>query len=62
MRNRGRVMTRASLLEQVWDYDFAGQDNVLEVYISYLRGKLDKGQPTKLIHTVRGVGYRMDAS
>jgi len=61
MRNRGRVMTRASLLEQVWDYDFAGQDNVLEVYISYLRGKLDKGQPTKLIHTVRGVGYRMDA-
>jgi DNA-binding response OmpR family regulator len=62
MRNRGRVMTRASLLEQVWDYDFAGQDNVLEVYISYLRGKLDKGQDIKLIHTIRGVGYRMDAS
>lgn len=62
MRNRGRVMTRATLLEQVWDYDFAGQDNVLEVYISYLRGKIDKGEAVKLIHTVRGVGYRLDVT
>lgn len=60
MRNRGRVMTRATLLEQVWDYDFTGQDNVLEVYVSYLRGKIDKGEDVKLIHTVRGVGYRLD--
>jgi DNA-binding response OmpR family regulator len=62
MRNRGRVMTRATLLEQVWDYDFAGQDNVLEVYISYLRSKIDKGEAVKLIHTVRGVGYRLDVT
>lgn len=61
MRNQGRVMTRTSLLEQVWDYNFSGQDNVLEVYISYLRSKLDKGESVKLIHTVRGVGYRMEA-
>lgn len=62
MRNRGRVMTRATLMEQVWDYDFAGQDSVLEVYISYLRSKIDKGEAVKLIHTVRGIGYRLDAS
>ncbi|MBN9417103.1 hypothetical protein ABS71_11205 [bacterium SCN 62-11] len=61
VRNRGQVMSRAALLKQVWDYDFAGQDNVLEVYISYLRSKVDKGEAQKLIHTVRGVGYRLEA-
>lgn len=61
VRNQGQVMTRSTLLKQVWDYDFAGQDNVLEVYISYLRGKVDKGETRKLIHTVRGVGYRLEA-
>lgn len=60
MKNAGRVLTRSTLLEKVWDYDFAGQDNVLDVYISYLRSKIDKGQARKLIHTVRGVGYRLE--
>ncbi|MDE2127196.1 MAG: response regulator transcription factor [Armatimonadetes bacterium] len=60
MRNAGRVLTRAMILEHVWEYDFGGNDNVLDVYISYLRSKLDRGQAEPLIHTVRGVGYRMD--
>ncbi len=61
MRNQGRVLTRAMILEHVWQYDFEGNDNILEVYISYLRGKVDRGQPRKLIHTVRGMGYRLAA-
>ena len=60
MRNAGRVMTRSMILEHVWQYDFEGNDNVLDVYISYLRNKIDKGH-APLIHTVRGVGYRMEA-
>lgn len=59
MRHSDRVLTRAVLLDHVWQYDFEGQDNVLEVYISALRRKIDKGCPTPLIHTVRGAGYRM---
>lgn len=59
MRNAGRVLTRSMILEHVWQYDFEGSDNVLEVYISYLRKKVDRGtQP--LIHTVRGVGYTLE--
>jgi DNA-binding response OmpR family regulator len=60
MRNAGRVQTRSAVLDHVWQYDFGGNDNVLEVYISYLRGKIDKGAETPLIHTVRGVGYVLD--
>jgi DNA-binding response OmpR family regulator len=60
MRNVGRVVTRAMILEHVWEYDFGGNDSVLDVYISYLRNKIDKGHTPPLIHTVRGVGYRMD--
>jgi two-component system response regulator MprA len=59
MRNAGKVVTRASLLDGVWQYDFAGNDNVLEVYISYLRRKIDKNATRKLIHTVRGSGYKI---
>jgi len=59
MRHNNRVLTRAAILDHVWQYDFQGQDNVLDVYISYLRNKLDKGFAIKLIHTVRGVGFRM---
>ncbi len=62
MRNAGRVLTRSMILEHVWQYDFGGSDNVLDVYISYLRGKIDKGYQPALIHTVRGVGYRMSVS
>jgi two-component system OmpR family response regulator len=58
MANPRRVMTRAQLLDHVWDYDFGGDGRVLETYISYLRKKLDAGGPP-LIHTVRGVGYAL---
>jgi DNA-binding response OmpR family regulator len=61
MRNAGRVLTRSMILQHVWQYDFAGTDNVLEVYISYLRRKLDAGRPVSLIRTVRGTGYKMEA-
>ncbi len=55
--NARQVMTRDRLLESVWGYDFGGDSNILEVYIRYLRNKIeDEGLP-KLIHTVRGVGY-----
>lgn len=59
MRNSGRVLTRSMILEHVWQYDFGGNDNVLDVYISYLRSKVDKGHSVPLIQTVRGVGYRI---
>jgi len=60
MRHVGRVLTRAMILDHVWQYDFDGNDNVLDVYISYLRRKIDKGSVRPLIHTIRGVGFRMD--
>lgn len=59
MRNAGRVLTRSMLLQHVWNYDFDGNDNVLDVYISYLRKKLDRGVSPSIIQTVRGIGYRM---
>lgn len=61
MRHSGRVLTRSTILDHVWQYDFGGTDNVLDVYIGYLRQKLDKGHPQRLIHTVRGVGFRLGA-
>jgi two-component system OmpR family response regulator len=54
--NRGRVLSKAQLLDHVWQYDFGGDGSVVETYISYLRRKLDRKEP-KLIKTVRGVGY-----
>jgi DNA-binding response OmpR family regulator len=59
MRHPGQVLTREEILKHVWQYDFGGNDNVLDVYISYLRAKLDRGRATPLIHTVRGVGFRI---
>jgi len=59
MRNVDRVLTRGMILEHVWQYDFGGNDNVLDVYISYLRGKIDRDYTPALIHTVRGVGFRL---
>ena len=59
MRNKGRVLTRAKILQQVWQYDFGGNANVLDVYIGYLRRKIDRGFSPRLIHTVRGVGFRL---
>ena len=58
MLNPRRVLTRAQLLDHVWDYDFGGDARVLETYISYLRKKIDGSGPS-LIHTVRGVGYSL---
>jgi DNA-binding response OmpR family regulator len=59
MRHSDRVLSRSELLEHVWNYDFGGVDSVLDVYIMYLRNKIDRGYPRRLIHTVRGVGFRM---
>ncbi len=56
MRNPRRVLSKAQILDRVWNYDFGGQANVVELYISYLRKKIDAGR-TPMIHTLRGVGY-----
>ena len=57
MRNRGRVLTRTLMIEHVWNYDFDTMTNIVDVYVNYLRKKIDNGREPKLIHTVRGVGY-----
>jgi two-component system OmpR family response regulator len=57
MRNAGQVVTRTMLLENVWDYHFDPQTNVIDVHISRLRSKIDKGFERPLLHTVRGAGY-----
>ena len=56
MRNPRRVLSKAQILDRVWNYDFGGQANVVELYISYLRKKIDAGRQP-MIHTMRGVGY-----
>jgi two-component system OmpR family response regulator len=56
MRNPRHVLSKAQILDRVWSYDFGGQSNVVELYISYLRKKIDAGRPP-MIHTVRGAGY-----
>ncbi|MGW5446334.1 response regulator transcription factor [Streptomyces asiaticus] len=56
MENTGQVLSKSQLLELVWQYDFGGDDSIVASYISYLRRKVDPGEP-KLIHTVRGTGY-----
>ncbi len=57
MRHPRQVMTREMIFDRVWGYDFGGESNVLDVYIRYLRQKLENEGETRLIHTVRGVGY-----
>ena len=57
MQNQGIVLSREKLEQHIWNYDFAGGSNVIDVYIRYLRRKIDEGADTKLIHTVRGTGY-----
>lgn len=61
MRHAGQVVTRTMLLENVWDYHFDPQTNVIDVHVSRLRAKIDRDFDTPLIHTVRGVGYRLAA-
>ncbi|MET9478720.1 response regulator transcription factor [Streptomyces sp. NPDC006638] len=60
MRNPRRVLSKAQILDRVWSYDFGGQANVVELYISYLRRKIDAGHPP-MIHTRRGAGYLIKA-
>ncbi len=61
MRNAGRVLTRPMIAEHVWNLDFDTYTNVIDVYVNYLRNKIDKGHQRKLIHTVRGSGYVLRA-
>ena len=60
MRHAGRTVARSLIMEHVWDFNFDSGTNVVDVYINYLRNKVDRGRDIKLIHTVRGVGYRLD--
>ena len=62
LRHKGQVVTRTMLLENVWDYHFDPQTNVIDVHISRLRAKIDKDFDKSLIHTVRGAGYKIDAT
>jgi len=59
MRNSGRTVTRAMIIEHVWNLSFDTMTNVVDVYVSYLRRKIDDGREHKLINTIRGVGYRI---
>jgi two-component system, OmpR family, response regulator len=58
MENEGRVMSKAQILDHVWDFDFRGESSIVETYIGYLRRKIDIAEP-KLIRTIRGVGYTL---
>ena len=62
MRNAGRQVSRAMIIEHVWNLTFDTTTNVVDVYINYLRRKVDDGHPRKLIHTVRGVGYELSGN
>jgi two-component system OmpR family response regulator len=62
LRNKDRVVTRTMLLEQVWDYRFDPHTSIIDTHISRLRKKLDEGYATPLLHTLRGVGYRLSES
>jgi len=61
LRHKGQIVTRTMLLEQVWDYNFDPQTNVIDVHISRLRSKIDKGFAKQIIKTIRGAGYMIEA-
>ena len=61
MRHAGQTVSRTMIAEHVWDFDFDGGTNVVDVYINYLRNKIDRGHARKLIHTARGVGYCLES-
>ena len=61
MRNRGRPLSRTMIVEHVWDMDYDGLTNIVDVYIRHLRSKIDDKWSLKLIHTVRGIGYMLEA-
>ncbi len=60
MRNRGRPLSRTMIVEHVWDMDYDGLTNIVDVYIRHLRSKIDDRWPQKMIQTVRGIGYMLD--
>lgn len=62
MRNAGRVLTRTQIADHIWDYEFDGFSNIIDVYIRYLRKKIDDDFENKLIHTIRGSGYCLKES
>jgi DNA-binding response OmpR family regulator len=62
MRNRGRPLSRTMIVEHVWDMDYDGLTNIVDVYIRHLRSKIDDKWPTKMIQTVRGIGYMLDTA
>lgn len=62
MRNRGRPLSRTMIVEHVWDMDYDGLTNIVDVYIRHLRSKIDDKFSEKMIHTVRGIGYMLDVS
>jgi DNA-binding response OmpR family regulator len=61
MRNRGRPLSRTMIVEHVWDMDYDGLTNIVDVYIRHLRSKIDDRWPHKMIQTVRGIGYMLDS-
>ncbi len=61
LRHAGERVTRPMIVESVWKLSFDGLTNVVDVYINYLRKKIDRGAANKLIHTIRGVGYQLGA-
>jgi DNA-binding response OmpR family regulator len=61
MRNAGLVLSRTQIIDHVWRYDLDAVSNVVDIYIHYLRDKVDRGFPRPLIKTVRGVGYKVEA-
>ena len=62
MRNRGRPLSRTMIVEHVWDMDYDGLTNIVDVYIRHLRSKIDEKWPDKMIQTVRGIGYMLDST
>jgi DNA-binding response OmpR family regulator len=59
MMNKGHILSKTKIVSHVWGYDYEGSDKIVEVYMNYLRKKIDAGREKKLIHTVRGIGYVM---
>ena len=62
IRNKGVVLSRIQIEENIWGFDYEGSSNIVDVYIRYLRRKIDKDHPVKLIHTIRGSGYVLKLS
>jgi DNA-binding response OmpR family regulator len=62
MRHPNQVLTRDQIYDRIWGYDFGGESNIIEVYIRYLRSKLEAEAEPRILHTVRGVGYALRES